>query len=46
MRRARIEDVQDGELNADAAWFYADPKSEAEISKDRFAPWKGVKVET
>ena len=35
----------DGELNADAAWFYADPKPEAETIKGRVAFWKGVKVE-
>jgi uncharacterized protein (DUF427 family) len=33
-----------GELNADAAWYYADPKSGAEMVKDRVAFWKGVKV--
>ena len=35
----------DGELNADAVWFYADPKPEAETIKGRVAFWKGVKVE-
>ena len=34
----------DGELNADAAWFYADPKPEAEQVRGRVAFWKGVKV--
>ena len=34
-----------GELNADAAWYYADPKPEAEMVKGRVAFWKGVKVE-
>jgi len=34
-----------GELNPDAAWYYADPKPEAEMVKDRVAFWKGVKVE-
>ena len=34
-----------GELNADAAWYYAEPKPEAESVKDRVAFWKGVKVE-
>lgn len=34
-----------GELNPDAAWFYPDPKPEAEMVKDRVAFWKGVKVE-
>lgn len=34
-----------GELNADAAWYYADPKPEAEEIRGRVAFWKGVKVE-
>lgn len=34
-----------GELNPDAAWFYPDPKPEAEMVKDRVAFWKGVKIE-
>lgn len=34
-----------GELNPDAAWYYADPKPEAEMVRDRVAFWKGVKVE-
>ena len=34
-----------GELNADAAWYYPDPKPEAEEIKDRVVFWKGVKVE-
>jgi uncharacterized protein (DUF427 family) len=34
-----------GELNTDAAWYYADPKPEAEMVKGRVAFWKGVKVE-
>ena len=33
-----------GELNADAVWYYADPKPEAEMVRDRVAFWKGVKV--
>jgi uncharacterized protein (DUF427 family) len=35
----------DGELNQDAAWYYADPKPAAEEIKNRVAFWKGVKVE-
>jgi len=35
----------DGELNPDAAWYYADPKPEAEMVRGRVAFWKGVKVE-
>lgn len=33
-----------GELNADAVWYYADPKPEAESIRNRVAFWKGVKV--
>lgn len=33
-----------GELNADAAWYYADPKPEAANIKGRVAFWKGVSV--
>ena len=33
-----------GKSNADAAWYYADPKSAASNIKDRVAFWKGVKV--
>ena len=33
-----------GEMHPDAAWFYADPKPEAEEIKGRVAFWKGVKV--
>ena len=33
-----------GELNADAAWYYADPKPEAANIKGRVAFWKGVNV--
>ena len=35
----------DGELNTDAAWYYADPKPEAAAVKDRVAFWKGVRIE-
>ncbi|HEX7868328.1 MAG TPA: DUF427 domain-containing protein [Variovorax sp.] len=33
-----------GELHTDAAWYYADPKPEAEEIRDRVAFWKDVKV--
>lgn len=33
-----------GELNTDAAWYYPEPKSEAENIRGRIAFWKGVKV--
>jgi uncharacterized protein (DUF427 family) len=34
-----------GEINKDAAWYYAEPKSAAKEIKDYVAFWKGVKVE-
>ncbi len=34
-----------GELNADAAWFYPDPKPKASQIKDHVAFWHGVEVE-
>ncbi len=34
-----------GEMNADAVWFYADPKPEADMVRGRVAFWKGVVVE-
>lgn len=33
-----------GKTNADAAWFYADPKEAAREIKGRVAFWKGVQV--
>ncbi|WP_291010345.1 DUF427 domain-containing protein [Hydrogenophaga sp.] len=33
-----------GELNPDAAWYYPEPKPEAENIRGRVAFWKGVKV--
>lgn len=33
-----------GETNADAAWYYADPKDAAAPIKDRIAFWRGVEV--
>jgi uncharacterized protein (DUF427 family) len=36
--------VVDGETNADAAWYYPDPKDAAAEIKDRIAFWKGVQV--
>ena len=35
----------DGRTNADAAWYYANPKSAAAGIKDHVAFWKGVTVE-
>ena len=34
-----------GEMNTDAAWYYADPKPEADSIRGHVAFWKGVKVE-
>jgi len=36
--------VVNGEVNANAAWFYADPKQAAEAIRGRVAFWKGVQV--
>ncbi len=36
--------VVDGKENADAAWFYPDPKPAAANIKDHVAFWKGVTV--
>ncbi len=35
----------DGVTNADAAWYYGDPKPAAAEIKGRIAFWKGVEVE-
>jgi uncharacterized protein (DUF427 family) len=35
----------DGESNADAAWFYPEPKDAAKNIKGYVAFWRGVKVE-
>jgi len=37
--------VVDEEMNHDAAWFYAAPKSEAEEIAGYLAFWKGVAIE-
>lgn len=34
----------DGKANADAAWYYPDPKPAASQIKDRVAFWKGVQI--
>jgi uncharacterized protein (DUF427 family) len=34
----------DGETNADAAWFYPEPKDAAAEIKDHYAFWNGVEV--
>ena len=35
----------DGELNADAVWYYPEPSEAAANIRGRVAFWKGVKVE-
>jgi uncharacterized protein (DUF427 family) len=37
--------VVDGEVNADAAWYYPEPKDAAAEITDHVAFWKGVTVE-
>jgi uncharacterized protein (DUF427 family) len=37
--------VVDGEVNADAAWYYPEPKEAAAEIRDRIAFWRGVVVE-
>jgi Uncharacterized protein conserved in bacteria len=36
--------VVDGQVNANAAWFYPDPKPAATEIQGRVAFWKGVRV--
>lgn len=36
--------VVDGDVNTDAAWYYADPKERAENIRGRVAFWRGVQV--
>lgn len=36
--------IVDGQRNADAAWFYPDPKPKAAAIQGRVAFWKGVTV--
>lgn len=43
---ARYHDVvAGGQVNANAAWYYPDPKPAAHNIKDHIAFWKGVTVE-
>ena len=35
----------DGETNADAIWYYPEPKEAAAEIRDRVAFWRGVRVE-
>jgi uncharacterized protein (DUF427 family) len=42
---ASYYDVQvDGDVNADAAWYYPEPKRAAKKVTDRVAFWRGVEV--
>jgi uncharacterized protein (DUF427 family) len=34
----------DGKTNADAAWYYPEPKAAAAEIRDRIAFWKGVEI--
>ena len=36
--------VVDGQVNADAAWYYPEPKSAAAEIRDHVAFWKGVEI--
>ncbi len=38
--------VVDGDVNAGAAWFYADPKPAAADIRGYIAFWRGVRVDT
>ncbi len=44
-RASYYDVVAHGEVNADAAWFYPDPKPAASNIAGYVAFWKGVKVE-
>ena len=37
--------VVNGKRNPGAAWYYADPRPDADMVRGRIAFWKGVKVE-
>jgi uncharacterized protein (DUF427 family) len=37
--------VVDGDVNADAAWYYPEPKAAAKEIEGRVAFWRGVRVE-
>lgn len=36
--------IVNGEMNTDAAWYYADPKYEADEIRGHVAFWKGVQI--
>jgi uncharacterized protein (DUF427 family) len=37
--------VVEGQVNKDAAWYYAQPKPAADEIRNRVAFWRGIKVE-
>jgi len=37
--------IVDGQRNADAAWYYPDPKAAADEIRGWFAFWRGVEVQ-
>lgn len=39
-----LDIIVDGQVNADAAWYYPDPTPDASNIKDYVAFWKGVKI--
>jgi len=44
--KASYYDIEvNGERNTDAAWYYPEPKPDAERIKDYVAFWKGVRIE-
>ncbi len=44
-RASYYDVVVDGQVNRDAAWYYPNPKPEAERIKSYVAFWRGVQVE-
>jgi len=36
--------IVNGDMNADAVWYYPDPKPEADMVRGRIAFWKGVEI--
>jgi uncharacterized protein (DUF427 family) len=36
--------IVNGDMNADAVWYYPDPKPEADMVRGRVAFWKGVEI--
>lgn len=45
-RASYLDVVVDGQVNAGAAWCYAEPKAAAKGIRGRIAFWKGVTVES